>query len=299
MSILIKEIESLLLSHDCVIVQQLGGFIAVKRPARFCLDDGVYYPPYRTVTFNQELKESDGLLASRYMQVYDATYPQAVLQVEKDVDGLLRVLEVNGEVNVGDVGVLRKDLKGHIALTPHAAGIDSPELYGLSALSVQSWKKEAEAETRLVTVRRRSETEEGNVRRMPLMYDMSVAAAIAAIFFLLFASPMMESGRYDGDVCVAGSGEAIGNMLKAETETAISPSTTYAIVLACHVSEKNALGFVESLKEAGFADGRFVDGRVTRVLYGEYFTETEAMNALKQMKGQHRAFADGWVMQVE
>ena len=75
MNTLAKHIETLLLNHDCVMVQGLGGFIAMKKPAHFVADEGVFYPPYRSVTFNQQLTYGDGLLEQLYMQSYDASYP--------------------------------------------------------------------------------------------------------------------------------------------------------------------------------------------------------------------------------
>ena len=59
---LARHIEILLLENDCVIVPELGGFIAHYQPAHYEENEGVYVPPIRTVGFNSQLTMNDGLL---------------------------------------------------------------------------------------------------------------------------------------------------------------------------------------------------------------------------------------------
>lgn len=295
-------------------VQGLGGFIAVMKPARFIADEGLFYPPYRTVTFNQHLKEGDGLLTQLYMQTYDATYPQAVLQVEKDVNELLKELDLQGEVCIGNIGLLQKNLENRINLKASPSGIDSPALYGFSSITSSFWMKEEEEKANVPVAKEpEKEGKEGkHTYRIPFMYDMSVAAAIAAIFFLFFASPMMDSHRDESDICIAGQGEIIKKAIAPANEETAKPAAeetaiveepvkaeSYVIVLASYVSEKNATSFVEKLKKAGFEDTRYEGGKIPRILYGEYASEAEAISSLRNMRDKHTAFDNGWVMQVK
>jgi hypothetical protein len=299
MNTLAKHIETLLLNHDCVMVQGLGGFIAMKKPAHFVADEGVFYPPYRSVTFNQQLTYGDGLLEQLYMQSYDASYPQALLQIEKDVEELMTDLDLNGSVEIGNIGELHKDLDNRIILESYVSGIDSPALYGLGALGITTWKKQKpakkEEETKIVEM---VVPEEKPEHKIPFMYDMSVAAAIAAIFFLLFASPMSNSSQYEEEAYIAGMGGAAA-LVNQQNQQKEIVAGDFTIVLACYVSEKNANNFIESLSEAGYEDGQFIDGKKTMIVYGKYASETEAMNSLKELREGNKAFADGWVLQVK
>ena len=49
---LARHIEILLLENDCVIVPELGGFIAHYQPAYYAESDNIYFPPMRTIGFN-------------------------------------------------------------------------------------------------------------------------------------------------------------------------------------------------------------------------------------------------------
>ena len=299
MNTLAKHIETLLLNHDCVMVQGLGGFIAINKPAHFDSEEGIFYPPCKSITFNQQLTYRDGLLEQLYMQSYDASYPQAILQIEKDVEELMTNLDLNGSVEIGNIGELFKDLDNKISLECYISNIESPALYGLSALSITTWKKQKPVKKEEPKIVRMAPKEENKEKNIPFMYDMSVAAAIAAIFFLLFASPMSNSSQFEEEAYVAGMGNAAILVRQQQIKQQELASGDFTIVLACYVSEKNATAFIESLSNEGFEDGQFIDGRKTMIVYGKYESEADAMQKLKELRDENRSFADGWVMQVK
>jgi len=378
MKVLVRHIETLLIEHDCVIVEGLGGFIANRMPAVYDADTENFLPPYRNVTFNQHLTENDGLLTQRYMQTFDAAYPEALRQQEKDVSQLCMNLDMNGEVQVGSIGLLKKDLTGRIKLQPGQAGIPTPELYGLSALSIRTLDKiEAEEKAKIIAMQpqpaaepaaaaskdgqpaadRQPDKDTGRKRpeKFPMLIDFSIAAAVAAILFLLFSAPAIHSPRVEEDSCLAGTLLAGPNATprhtpapttakqqssaptatpaaaakqqpsaptatpagqearteqteKADGQPDASPAKqaapgpanaeAYTIVLACHVSEKNAMLFIRHLTEKGFKGAEFVKGRVPRIVYGKYATEQEAARSLRGLRQENEDFASAWTMKI-
>ena len=51
---LARHIEILLLENDCVIVPELGGFIAHYQPANYAESDNIKFTPMRTIGFNPQ-----------------------------------------------------------------------------------------------------------------------------------------------------------------------------------------------------------------------------------------------------
>ncbi len=83
-----RHIEILLLENDCIIVPGLGGFVAYHSEARYEQSDNIYLPPYRTVGFNPVLRMNDSLLAQSYIEAYDLSYPEAMREIETEVDSI-------------------------------------------------------------------------------------------------------------------------------------------------------------------------------------------------------------------
>ncbi|MBO4849415.1 MAG: SPOR domain-containing protein [Prevotella sp.] len=131
-----RHIEILLLRNDCVIVPNLGGFMAHHRTARYDEADGMFIPPIRTLGFNPKLTMTDSLLAQSYADAYDLSFPEAVKRVEHEVQLLKERLETAGVLELPDLGTLRVSSSGRYEFEPCTAGILSPGLYGLGAFEI-------------------------------------------------------------------------------------------------------------------------------------------------------------------
>lgn len=133
-----RHIEILLLSNDCVIVPELGGFMAHHVEARYDEGDSTFLPPLRTLGFNPKLTMNDSLLVQSYVEAYDLSYPEALRRIEEEVAELRQRLENEGIYEMNDIGVLSLNEDGNLVFTPCEAGILTPGLYGLSSFEMNT-----------------------------------------------------------------------------------------------------------------------------------------------------------------
>lgn len=131
-----RHIEILLLSNDCVIVPDFGGFMAHHVEAHYEEAEGLFLPPQRTLGFNPQLKINDSLLAQSYVEAYDISYPEAVLRIEDEVNELKMHLQTKGFYELNDIGMLEFNESGNYVFTPCEAGILTPHLYGLCSFEM-------------------------------------------------------------------------------------------------------------------------------------------------------------------
>ena len=71
-------IKELLQLHDCVILPNLGGFVAQYSPANFDEKKSVFSPPDKQILFNKNLKNNDGLLVNAFAQKNNISYEKAL-----------------------------------------------------------------------------------------------------------------------------------------------------------------------------------------------------------------------------
>ena len=205
-----RHIEILLLSHDCVIVPGFGGFIAHHVDAHYDKDDRLWLPPYRTLGFNPQLTLNDSLLVQSYVEAYDMSYPDALRQIESEVEELKGILHTEGEYEMDGVGTLSVNIDGNYEFEPCEAGILSPEVYGLADFSFKRLKDAVPlAETTpMYAVEEKNETpspalldftdEEEDSEPHAVVIKMSwvrnaVAIAAAIACFFLLATPVANS----------------------------------------------------------------------------------------------------------
>ncbi len=132
-----RHIEILLLDNDCVIVPDLGGFMAHHVDAHYDEEENIFLPPLRTLGFNPLLKLNDSLLAQSYIEAYDISYPEATRRIEEEVNELKQHLRNKGVYELEDIGTLRLNDEGNYIFEPCEAGILTPTLYGLSSFEMK------------------------------------------------------------------------------------------------------------------------------------------------------------------
>ena len=195
-----RHIEILLLSNDCVIVPDLGGFMAHHREAGYDEHDGMFLPPQRTLGFNPQLKLNDSLLAQSYVEAYDISYPEALRRIEAEVGELKQHLDNEGYYELNDIGRLSFNPEGRLEFAPCEAGILTPELYGLSSFEftplAQAAKEAALPQPTLVaeaSAEEASPSQEGAAITIKMSWIRNaVAVAAALLAFLLMTKPMSE-----------------------------------------------------------------------------------------------------------
>ena len=135
-----RHIEILLLSNDCVIVPDFGGFMAHHVDSYYDESEGIFLPPKRTLGFNPQLKINDSLLVQSYVEAYDISYPEALLRIEDEVNELKMHLQTKGFYELNDIGTLEFNENGNYVFTPCEAGILTPDLYGLCSFEMLPFK---------------------------------------------------------------------------------------------------------------------------------------------------------------
>lgn len=101
-------IEYLLLRHDCVVVPGVGAFINVRHAARYDAATRSWLPPTREVRFNGLLVHDDGLLANSYARKHGMPFAEGRELLRRDIMQLTEALAVDGEVTVGQLGILAR-----------------------------------------------------------------------------------------------------------------------------------------------------------------------------------------------
>ncbi len=209
-----RHIEILLLSNDCVIVPNFGGFLTHYIGARYEEKENLFIPPLRTIGFNPQLKLNDHLLVQDYIETYDISYPEALQRIEEDVEEIRQHLSNEGSFELQGLGVLQFNEEGNYEFIPCEAGILTPELYGfdsfqfapLAATSQQTAttifmidsNTDQEEEQPTAPVATQDHDNHDSDHDNAIIVKMSwirnaVATAVAVLLFFVFTTPVDNS----------------------------------------------------------------------------------------------------------
>ena len=237
MKVIAKNLEILLLQHDLVMVPGLGGFVIDYKQAEFDeKEDSFLLPPGRSIMFNKDLRANDGLMVNAYMQNYDATYPQALRQLEIDVEQLLDQLNEEGWVCLDNVGTLRKDMEGHLSFEQIHATAITPSLFALPSIRIKSLNQlqneldisQNILQASMLTVAEQNKKNGNMSLRWRRWRDIGVSSAAAIAMFFMFAFPYLKN-NHPTDKIIAGAMVTQNNDLRNKTATTQPDESTMTI----------------------------------------------------------------------
>lgn len=107
-------ITELLYKNDCVIVPNLGGFVAQSYSSHFSNGSSLLLPPTKQILFNKNLKHNDGLLVSSYSEKFELSYDLAFIQIEDYKEYIQSLLIVKKRFELLNLGLLYVDLDNEI-----------------------------------------------------------------------------------------------------------------------------------------------------------------------------------------
>ena len=127
-------ISDLLYRHDCVIIPGLGGLITNYRSAQIHSVSHTFRSPSKSIRFNSNLKEDDGLLANYVSSCESISFASAQSKIERFVFSIHNDLEHKKEAILPKIGVLSVDLNGILSFEPNLKVNYLLDAFGLQAI---------------------------------------------------------------------------------------------------------------------------------------------------------------------
>lgn len=311
-------IEYLLLHQDEVSVPQLGTFTVKEMSSRRVDEEGIFLPPFRTVSFHHNEQEAGEDFILSLSRMHGLPRQEARILCLEYIDELVQTLEEEGSVSFGSMGFMHRDaVTGSINFMPQQSGIASPAYYGLDAVPFaklshevrrQRAKRLAARRTRLTSFEADRDTITIRINRRALNYATAVAASV--VLFFTVTSPLGKSITssmtqkaelfFAPKIDTPKSAEVQAEpVVQAEPTPEVLPesidaSKPYVIVLASALSEKRAVAYAAKLQEQGYPAQPCIDGKMVRVIIPGFANEDEASEMIRQSKTECKDFSQAW-----
>jgi len=186
-----KQIEKLVLKHECVIIPGLGAFITNYFPAEIIPQQLSIQPPARKLVFNSLLNTNDGLLAHYLSQRMNVSYKTSLQLLELFVIYCQRDLAEGKQIAFGNLGILDRNNHNKLEFYPNTNVNYSEDAFGLKPLTLKQiqrkpdynllspvWKAEIRpSNTKVLTLNRLA------LRKIAAVL-IPLAILVSAVFFV-------------------------------------------------------------------------------------------------------------------
>ncbi len=130
-------ISDLLYHHDCVIVPGLGGFVVNYKSAVINQIQNTFYPPSKSISFNKNLKNNDGLLANYIASKTNKEYNTVVRIIEEQVLEINQALKQDKKWLFENIGLLFFNEENNLLFEPENKINYLIDSYGLTVFQKQ------------------------------------------------------------------------------------------------------------------------------------------------------------------
>lgn len=143
-------ISELLYRYECVVLPSFGAFITQRQSARIQLNNNQFFPPQKSVSFNQQLRKNDGLLANHLVEVEKISYSSAVQKIDLFVQDLQNILQKEQQIKLENIGSFTLTEEGKLQFEPAGKMNYLKEAFGLGSFNSpeilrESYKQQAVA----------------------------------------------------------------------------------------------------------------------------------------------------------
>ena len=180
-------ISELLYKHECVIVPRLGGFVARHIPAAIHKEGTFISPPAKSILFNKNLQNNDGLLVNFIMETENVSYNEASERIQKFAYDCTTTLQSKQRIELKGIGILFMNAEQNIQFEPQTDVNYLIESFGL--FSIHAEKVAEEKTDKIIELKDRTFTVEKRTSNQKYLRiaAISISAPLLAlgIFFSL------------------------------------------------------------------------------------------------------------------
>lgn len=318
-----KHIGELLYDHNCVIVPDLGGFVANYAPAKIHPTQHTFTPPTKNIVFNINLKNNDGLLANQIAAFEKKTYSEALKYIDYFVKEINIQLKKGAKVKIDEVGTLFLDVEKNIQFEPAPTNF-LLDAFGLSSFHSPAIKRDAIAK-RIIEKEFKdrgpipAEKKKSKVKRY-----VAIAVALPLLFAMVWIPlktdllknvnyadlnpfskkevkipevktnivPLVNNDTIAKKVIVYDTVvvPVVKTMIAADTtavvKNEINLNYKFHLVAGCFQIEENAIKFVQTLQSQNLSAA--IIGQNNKGLYvvscGDFATRKDALNELSTLR---------------
>ena len=296
-----KYISELLSEHDCVIIPGFGGFVARPVSAQFSKAGNMLLPPGKSLVFNKNLSNNDGLLAGYVMEKEALPYKEAIAKIDRLIFEAKRTLESGKRLELENTGLLYYSPENILLFEPSLSKTHEINSFGLVAVNAVKLVKEENTNTlaEKELIYRELDTKSTKSTKTLMRISVVVSSVLLFTFLILFSTKQLpisnalaslnpftskessyKPGNYNlGKLLSANDKKATGEVKNSITFKVAENSTrTFIVVADTADSDKTTV-----IKKTNFTSGNNLYNGSFQIVVGCFAIEKNAHKLIKQL----------------
>ena len=329
-------VSDLLQFNECVTIPEFGAFVVNPASAQIDMVKNKFSPPGKKVSFNKNINNNDGLLASALSENEGISYQDAVVYLKAFVFHVEKELKEQHVFDFMTVGSFYKTKENLLKFEPgslDSIGSFGLESFHLTPLAMEVGKEAVRTHPASVKTEIKYVTKTGTFSKVG--WGLAIIPFIAYLVWVPTQSGIMDNDRnfqfsnlnpFKSVPCVEYTPRPVGlteldlsaadllqdDFNEANYKFAVAETTNvvieepkviiskmrYQIIGGCFGDKANAARLVSRLQDQGYSANIYDHKNgLYRVTYGGFASQKEARKALKKVKAN--ANASAWLYKMK
>ena len=310
-------ISQLLYKNECVIVMNFGGFICSNISANLNQNTGALTPPKKSILFNSQLKENDGLLINYIAQSEKISQKDAKINLLNFVDQSLQNLNKFKSFRFEKIGLFTLNADGNIIFTQDLKANYNLDAFGFQDMIFNKIKRDS---SEIIEESLRLIKKKNNFTTKRLLKAAAIIIPLIGISFLSITQEDRINNIYtqianvnpisfkkdkvsilenqsSKEIIVKEEiqPKIINNEVYQVFEEVIMPSQKFYIIAGAFSVEKNANKLKNKLNSWNYNSSIIKNEKMMRVSYDSFDSKEQALILLSKIRKEN---PQAWILTI-
>lgn len=310
-------ISQLLYKNDCVIVMNFGGFVCSSISANLNKKTGILTPPNKSILFNPQLKDNDGLLINHIAQSEGISQEDSKINLLKFVEQSLKNLNKFKSCRFEEIGLFTLNSDKNIIFTQ-----DLKTNYNLNAFGFQDIinNKITRDNSEIIEESLKLIKKKNNFTTKRLLKAAAIIIPLIGISFLSITQEdrinniytqianvnpisfkkdnvtvLKDQGNKEIKIKQEIQPEIINNEVSQVFKEVIIPSQKFYIIAGAFSIEKNAKKLKNRLNSWNYNSSIIKNDKMMRVSYDSFDSKEQALILLSKIRKEN---PQAWILTI-
>ena len=305
-------ISQLLYTNDCVILIGFGGFICSNTTSKLNRQTGLLTPPNRSILFNNQLIDNDGLLINQIAKTEEISQERAKDLVLKFVEKNTTNLKKYRSLRFNKIGLFTLKNDNTIVFTQDLANNYNLDSFGMQSAVFTSVKRDNSEiiEGQLKIIKQKNNFSSKRLLKVAAILIPLIGISLVSLtqqkninsIYTQMAdlNPFNTEVEENTSIAIAEINKKVNTpILNIEIDnTDMKPvlvEQKHYIIAGAFSIEKNATKMMNKLNRWNYNSTIINNKSIMRVSYDSFTTKNQAINALVSIRKEN---PDAWILSI-
>ena len=305
-------ISQLLYTNDCVILIGFGGFVCSNTTSKLNRQTGLLTPPNRSILFNNQLIDNDGLLINQIAKTEEISQERAKDLVLKFVEKNTTNLKKYRSLRFNKIGLFTLKNDNTIVFTQDLANNYNLDSFGMQSAVFTSVKRDNSEiiEGQLKIIKQKNNFSSKRLLKVAAILIPLIGISLVSLtqqkninsIYTQMAdlNPFNTEVEENTSIAIAEINKKVNTpILNIEIDnTDMKPvlvKKKHYIIAGAFSVEKNATKMMNKLNRWNYNSTIINNKSIMRVSYDSFTTKNQAINALVSIRKEN---PDAWILSI-